>query len=102
MRTRYGRKTGGATTTAATNDALNEPVDVCAGRAAVRSGISTEVYLPHGKAPDGKAKARTWVDLFGRADTLFMAKGYFAPEFTAMVEGLVGEFVKAWASDQKR
>ncbi len=78
-------------------EALNEPVDVCAGRAAVRSGISTEVYLPH-----GKARARTWVELFGRADALIMAKGYFAPEFTAMVEGLVREFVKAWAGDQER
>ena len=78
-------------------EALNEPVDVCAGRAAVRSGLSTEVYLPH-----GKTKARIWVDLFGRADTLFMAKGYFAPEFTAMVEGLVREFAEAWAGDQER
>ncbi len=78
-------------------EALNEPVDVCAGRAAVRSGISTEVYLPH-----GKARARTWVELFGRADTLFAAKGYFAPDFTAMVKGLVKEFVEAWASDQER
>jgi hypothetical protein len=83
-------------------EALNEPVDVCAGRAAVRSGLSTEVYLPHGKVPHGKAKARTWVDLFGRADTLFMAKGYFAPDFTAMVEGLVRQFAEAWANDQKR
>ena len=76
---------------------LNEPVDVCAGRAAVRSGISTEVYLPH-----SKAKAMIWVDLFDRADTLLMAKGYFAPDFTAMVAGLMKEFVKAWASDQER
>ncbi len=88
-------------------EALKEPVDICAGRAAVRSGLSTEVYLPYGKAPDGKApdgkaKARIWVDLFGRSDSLLMAKGYFAPEFTAMVEGLVGEFAKAWASDQER
>ena len=88
-------------------EALNEPVDICAGRVAVRGGMSTEVYLlhgkaPHGKAPHGKAKARTWVDLFGRADTLLMAKGYFASEFTAMVEGLVREFVKVWAGDQKR
>ncbi len=78
-------------------EALNEPVDICAGRAAVRSGISTEVYLPH-----GKARARIWVDLFGRADALLTAKGYFAPDFTEMVEGLVREFVKVWASDQKR
>lgn len=83
-------------------EALNEPVDICAGRVAVRGGMSTEVYLLHGKAPHGKAKARTWVDLFGRADTLLMAKGYFASEFTAMVEGLVREFVKVWAGDQKR
>jgi hypothetical protein len=78
-------------------EALNEPVDICAGRAAVRSGISTEVYLPH-----RKARAKTWVDLFGRADTLFMAKGYFAPDFTAMVEGLVRQFAEVWANDQER
>lgn len=83
-------------------EALNEPVDICAGRAAVRSGLSTEVYLPHVKAPNGKAKARLWVDLFGRADTLLMAKGYFASDFTEMVEGLVRQFAEAWASDQKR
>lgn len=78
-------------------EALNEPVDVCAGRAAVRSGLSTEVYLTH-----AKVRAKTWVELFSRADALLMAKGYFASDFTEMVEGLVRQFAEAWASDQKR
>ena len=78
-------------------EALDEPVDVCAGRVAVRVGISAEVYLPH-----SKATARTWVDLFDRADTLIAAKGNFAPDFTAMVAGLVKKFAEAWASDQER
>jgi hypothetical protein len=78
-------------------DKLEEPVDICAARVSVRSGLSTRVYLPFGNGSTEK-----WVDLFDVANTVIASRMTFSPYVVEMVNEITKSFVEAWRDDQKR
>ena len=75
---------------------LEEPVDICAARVSVRSGISTKIHLPH-----ANISTQRWVDLFNRADTVVDARSGFVIEVSDRVTGMLKSFVGTWTDDQR-
>ena len=75
---------------------LEEPVDICAARVSVRSGISTKIHLPH-----ANISTQRWVDLFERADTVLDARSGFIIEVSDRVAGMMKSFVDTWTDDQR-
>jgi len=76
---------------------LEEPVNICAARVSVRSGISTKIHLPHAK----NISTQRWVDLFDRADTVVDARSGFVIEVSDRVTGMMKSFVDTWTDDQR-
>jgi hypothetical protein len=74
---------------------LEEPVDICAARVSVRSGISTEILLPY-----ANISTQRWVDLFDRADTVVYSRAGFVIEVSDRVTSMMKRFVDTWTNDQ--
>ena len=75
---------------------LDEPVSICAARVSVRSGISTEIHLPH-----ANISAKKWVDLFERANTVVDTRSGFVIEISNRLTGIMKSFVDTWTKDQR-